>query len=144
MESKLVRSIFWALIGIFVVVVCLFAIPAAGRLLTGLLFLITAGAVLFLLGGALIFLTVKQKVSGMLKKFLLLTGASAVGIPVFAVLHNVVYMLGMMWFGRSAWGNGDEPVFFIMALVVCPLGFLVGAVGSIVLATKEHRLQSSS
>ena len=36
--------------------------------------------------------------------------------------------------------GGDEPVFFIIAIVVCPIGFLVGAVGSIVLAIRRHRM----
>lgn len=142
MENKLVRSIFWALVGVFVVVVCLFAIPAARELLMGELFLITAGVVLFLLGGALIFLTVKQKARGLSKKFLLLTGASAVGIPVSAVLHNFVYALFILWFGADFWHGGDEPFFFVMAIVVCPLGFLVGVVGSIVLAVRKDRQQS--
>lgn len=144
MKTKLSRSIFWALVGVFVVVVCLFAIPAARELLMGLLFLITAGAVLFLLGGALIFLTVKGKAEGKFKKFQLLTGASAVGIPVSAILHNFVYGLFIYWFGADFWDGGDEPFFFVMAIVVCPLGFLVGAAGSIVLAVKRRRLQSVS
>ncbi|MFC2003721.1 hypothetical protein ACFLV4_07280 [Chloroflexota bacterium] len=75
----------------------------------------------------MLFLTVKTKVGGILKKFLLLTGASAVGMPVSAFLHNVV----------SALFNIEEPVFFIMAIFVCPIGILVGAVGTIVLAIKS-------
>jgi len=137
MKGKLIRSIFWALVGAFVVIVCLFAIPAARELIMGSLFLIIAGAVLFALGGVLIFLTVKQKVGGMPKKFLLLTGASAVGIPVSAALHNLVYALFIYWFGADFWNGGDEPFFFVMAIFVCPIGFLVGVVGSIVLATKK-------
>ena len=89
------------------------------------------------LGVTLLVLTVKTKVAGMLKKFLLLTGASAVGLPVFAVLHNLVYALLILWFGEDFWGaSGDEPVFFILATIVCPIGFLVGVVGTIVLAIK--------
>jgi len=140
MKGKLIRSIFWALVGVFVVVVCLFAIPAARGLLMGSLFLITAGAVLFVLGGVLIFLTVRQKVGGLSKKFLLLTGASAVGIPISVILHNAIYALFILWQGEGFWeriGLGDEPFFFIMAIFVCPIGFLVGVVGSIVLATKK-------
>ena len=64
----------------------------------------------------------KEKVEGLLKKFLLLTGASAVGFPVFAILHNLVYRLFRI----------EEPFFFILAVIVCPLGFLVGAIGTIV------------
>ena len=101
--------------------------------------IIIGGVLLLLGGGALVFFTIKKKVEGKLRKFQLLAGASALGIPVFAVLHNVAYMLGIMWFGESAWGNGDEPVFFILAAIVCPLGLLVGGIGTIIIRMKQRR-----
>ena len=101
--------------------------------------LIIVGVLLLLGGGALVFFTIKRKVEGKLRKFQLLAGASALGIPVFAVLHNVAYMLGIMWFGESAFGNGDEPVFFIIATMVCPLGLLVGGIGTLVLRRQRSR-----
>jgi len=105
-------------------------------------FIIASGIVFFGLGVALIFLTVKEKVRGVSKKFLVLTGASAAGLPVSIVLHNAVYGLFIHFFGADFWdriGLGDEPFFFIMAIVVCPLGFLVGVVGSIVMGIKSSR-----
>ena len=78
----------------------------------------------------------------MLKKFLILTGASAVGFFLSVILHNLVYGLFIHLFGSGFWeriGLGDEPFFFIIAVFVCPIGFLVGAVGSIVLFIKERR-----
>jgi len=148
-NGKLSWSIFWALVGVFVVVASIFLIQAFRDLLMGFPFLITSGVVFFLLGVALIFFTVKEKVGGMLKKFLLLTGASAAGIFVSVLLHNAVYGLFIYWFGADFWdriGVGDEPVFFIIAIIVCPAAFLVGTVGSIVLAVKRSRgaRQSSS
>ena len=135
MKGKLVWSIFWALVGVFVIVVSMIAIP---RPLMPFGFLpaifLPAIVVFVLLGMALLFLTVKTKVGGILKKFLLLTGASAVGLPVFILLHNVV----------SGLFDIEEPVFFIMATIVCPIGFLVGAVGTIVLAIKHKRIEQSS
>ena len=143
MQGKLSWSIFWALVGIFVVIVSVFFIPAVRDLLMGFLFIIISGAIFFLLGVALIILTVKEKVRGTLKKFLLLTGASAAGFFVFVFLHNAFYGLFIHFFGADFWdriGLGDEPFFFIMAIFVCPIGFLVGAVGSIVLAIKKSRM----
>ncbi len=138
MNGKLIWSIFWALVGVFVIVVSMIFIPPAVRLWMPLGFLpailLSAMVVFVLLGAALLFLTVKTKVGGILKKFLLLTGASAVGLPVFVLLHNVV----------SGLFNIDEPVFFIMAIIVCPIGFLVGAVGTIVLAMKNKQVKQSS
>ncbi len=101
--------------------------------------LMAVGVLLLVFGIVLILITIKRKVKGKLKKFQLLAGASALGIPVFAVLHNVAYMLGVTWFGESAFGNGDEPVFFILAVIVCPLGLLVGGIGSIILRMKHRR-----
>ncbi|MFB0559337.1 MAG: hypothetical protein ACETVS_02235 [Dehalococcoidales bacterium] len=139
MNGKVSWSIFWALVSIYVVIACVFLIPAARELVMGFLFLTISGAVFFLLGVALIISTLKEKVGGMLAKFLILTGASAVGVFVFVLLHNAIYGLFIYWFGADFWdriGPGDEPVFFIMAIFVCPIGFVVGAVGSIVLAIK--------
>ena len=153
MKRKLSWPIFWALIAVFIVLATtIFTPPAAFaptfRRSLFLWFFFTSGAAFFLLGAALIFLTVKEKVGGMSKKFLILTGASAVGLPVFVLLHNAIYGLFIHFFGAGFWDRvgpgGDEPFFFILAIFVCPLGFLVGAVGSIVLAIKNKRAKYSS
>jgi len=145
-NGKLIWSIFWALVGVFIVIVSVFLTAAFIPAFRGAIFLwfiIISGAIFFLLGGALIFLTIKEKVGGMLKKLLLLTGASAAGIFVSILLHNAIYGLFIQFFGADFWdrvGLGDEPFFFIMAIFVCPIGFLVGVVGSIVLAIKKSRM----
>ncbi len=152
MNGKLTWPIFWALIAVFIVLaISIFTPPAAfAPTFRGSLFLWVfsiSGAVFFLLGVALIFLTVKEKMGGMSKKFLILTGASAIGLPVFVLLHNAIYGLFILWFGADFWdrtGLGDEPVFFIMAIVICPLGFLVGIVGSVVLAIRNKKAKLSS
>ena len=143
MKGKLSWPIFRALVVAFVVVASVFFIAAfipGFRGSTFLWFITISGAVFFLLGGALIFFTVKEKVRGILKKFLILTGAAAIGIPLSIILHNAVYGLFIHFFGADFWnriGVGDEPFFFIMAIFVCPIGFLVGVVGSIILAIKK-------
>ncbi len=139
MKRRLSWPIFWALVGVFVVIASVFLIPAARELLMGFAFLIASGTVFFLLGVALIFLTVREKVRGKLKKFFILTGASSAGFFVSFLLHNAIYGLPIYWFGADFWKGGDEPFFFVMATVVCPVGFLVGVVGSIVIAIKEFR-----
>jgi hypothetical protein len=133
-KGKLIWSVFWALVGVPIIIVGTLVgtrFPPLGQLLARfvLLAVLAVGLVLLGLGVTLIILTVKARVGGMLKKFLLLTGASAVGLPVFGILHNAV----------SALLNTEEPVFFIIAIIVCPIGFLVGAIGSIVLTIKRIR-----
>ena len=142
MNGKLIRVVFWGLVAAFIVVIGLFSIPTARELLMGSIFPVTSGAVLLSLGGALIYLTLKEQMAGMLKKFLILTGASAAGIPISVVLHNAIYGLLIYWFGADFWeriGLGDEPFFFILAIIVCPIGFLAGTVGSIVQFVKSAR-----
>jgi hypothetical protein len=124
-KGKLIWSIFWAMVGVFVIAVgMMFILSIVGAEVRFSIF--ASWPVLTGLGVTLLVLTVKTKVGGMLKKFLLLTGASVVGLPVFGLLHNVV----------SALFNTEEAVFFTIATIVCPLGFLVGVIGTIVLNIK--------
>ncbi len=145
MKGRLIRSIFWISVAVFVIAVGTMLIPPLGQL--SMRFIgIPAWVILAGLGITLIVLTIKQKVAGITKAFLLLNGASMVGIPFFAVLHNVIYGLFIIWFGADFWertGLGDEPVMFIMATLVCPLGFLVGAAGTIVITIKNRRSEEN-
>ena len=118
-------------------------LPTLQRVYMGFLF--SSGALFLSLGITFLVLTIKGKTKGISRKFQLLTGASAVGIPISAILHNAIYALFILWQGEGFWdriGLGDEPFFFIMAIIVCPIGFLVGVVGSIVLTKKKSRQQS--
>jgi hypothetical protein len=93
---------------------------------------VLAGAFV-VLAAALVIMTAKLKESGIRKWFFIVTGASAALIPIFAILHNVVYGLCVK-FGWGFCGNGgDEAIFFILAVLVCPALFVLGAMGSIVL-----------
>ena len=67
----------------------------------------------------------------MVKKLLLLTATSAVGLPVSGLLHNVASGLLNL--------NIEEPAFFIVAIFIYPIGFLVGVVGTVVLAIKANK-----
>ena len=74
----------------------------------------------------------------MLKIFLLVAGIS-LGIFIISVfLHNVIYGLFIHFFGEDFWertGVGDEPVFFIIALLSV-VGFVVGLIGSLIMFIK--------
>jgi uncharacterized membrane protein YczE len=147
MKEKSTWPIFWALLAVFVVVVAVMVsiafVPAVERLFfAGGWFFIISGFLFFSLGVALLVQAVKGKIGGLTRKFLILTGAAATGIPISAILHNVIYGLFIYFFGEGFWersGLGDEPFFFIIAVIVCPIGFLVGVVGSVVLYIKGRR-----
>jgi hypothetical protein len=138
-NDKTIRSIFWALVAVFVIIIGTMFVgaPLAGNFQLG--FIAFPSGIVFLgLGVTLIVLTIKKKVGGKPKKFLLLTGSSAVGLPLFAILSNLVYALFIYFFGENFWGTGgDEPFFFILATIVCPISFLVGTIGTIVLTAKN-------
>ena len=140
MNGKLSWAIFWALIGVFIIVVSVYLIPLARESLLGPAFLLGSGILFLLLGTALIFLTVKEKAGGMLRTFLILTGVAAAVIPVSFILHNAVYGIFIHWFGVDFWdrvGLRDEPFFFSIAVLVCPAAFWVGVAGSIFLAMRR-------
>ena len=97
------------------------------------------GVIVGLLGVVLTVLTVRQRETKTRKTFFILTGVGATGIPVCAILHNLVYGLFIEVFGKDFWGpGGDEPVFFILATIVCPVLFLIGSVGSGILLLKKN------
>lgn len=76
------------------------------------------------------------------KSFLILLVASLLGFPLFAVLHNVFYALAVVASdvaGLSQALEFLEVVFFLIGVLVCPPGVLIGAVGSVVLALSRRR-----
>ncbi len=144
MVNRLVLPIFWALFGACIL---LALVILTGMLLRQwindipMLNVFAFGPLVFLLGLALLILAIKVKTERTFKVFLILTGAAAVGVFASMLLHNLVYGLFIQLFGEGFWqrtGMEDEPLFFIMAIFVCPLAFLVGAVGTIVLVVRRR------
>lgn len=139
----MLKTILCALVGIFVVIAGVIVIPVP-VFIKRMLFPIMAvfGIVFFLLGLFLIFLTLKKKVKGKLKKFLILTGVSSAGFIISVLLHNFIYGLFIYLFGADFWdkiGLKDEPIFFFLAIIVCPIGFFIGVVGSLVLFIRKRK-----
>ena len=64
------------------------------------------------------------------------------GVFVSILLHGVLYGLFILIFGEDFWermGIPDEPVFFLMALIICPIAYLVGTVGSVVFILRRKK-----
>ncbi|MCA8987600.1 MAG: hypothetical protein KDA78_08170 [Planctomycetaceae bacterium] len=122
-------AVLFSLIFLFTVTVLLFL---AGSDIFGF---VAVSAILFgLLGFVLVLLTLRLKESHLHRTFFLVTGISAAGIPISVVLHNLVYALGILLFGEGFWAGGtDEPFFFLLAIIVFPILFMIGAVGCLVL-----------
>jgi len=82
-----------------------------------------------------------------LKKFLILLGASVGGFFIFVVLHNAFYALGIITSHIIVLCHLMEAlsvVSFCIAVFLCPAAFLVGAVGSIALATRKRKNQGAN
>jgi hypothetical protein len=139
MRGRVSWPLFWALIAVFVLILCFFFIEPFSELLEGSELFLSPFIIFFLLGIALLVFTLREKVEGLLKAFFLLAAASATGVFVFVLLHNGFYALASVSGNIPVLGTGLEflhAAFFIVALIVCPLGFLTGAVGSIVLRAR--------
>jgi hypothetical protein len=93
--------------------------------------------ILIAMSAALIVLTIKLKESRVRKFFFILTGVSAAGVPICAVLHNLVFAFCVKY-NCIYWSGSDEPVFFILALFVCPALFVIGSLGSIVFLISDR------
>lgn len=75
------------------------------------------------------------------RSFLLLLGLSVLGFFVFAVLHNLLYAVGesttIGWI--QAVMEGLHVAAFMVALLLCPVGVLVGLVGWLTTSYRSWR-----
>jgi len=127
----------------FIFILSQFFVPSVQNLLRGSLLFLLPFIIFSLCGAVLIFLTLKKKVKGNLKKFLILTGISASGFFIGVLLHNFFYALGVITehiFGLNHLMELLHVVFFIIATIVCPVGFLIGAIGSIIFFYKKKNI----
>lgn len=86
-------------------------------------------AILTALGSILVFLTLRQNVRGALSYLLILTGITPALFLMSVLLHNVVNTLGRILLKREV----KEPVFFHLAVIGCPVLFVLGVISSIIL-----------
>lgn len=90
-----------------------------------------------LMGLVLVVLTLRLEEPWIQRVFFAITGISAAAIPISVVLHNLVYAIGILFFGEGFWSGSDEPFFFILAIIVFPGLFVIGSVGSAVLLVRS-------
>ena len=132
-KVKLTWIVFWALAAVFAVILGIMFIPGAGELV-GAYFMLVLGIAL-VLGIVLFYLAARLIKSKKLKIYLMMTGAGAAGILIFAVFHNVFYALGVVSGGiavlKTLFSILDI-IFFVISVIVCPVAVLIGVVGSVV------------
>jgi len=140
--SNPLKLTFWALIVVFLFIACEFFIPAVRDIFRGSKLFLLPLIVFFLLGGVLLFLSIKDKTKGKLRIFLIITGVSAAGFFIGVLLHNLFYALAVITRNIVVVNQLMQVFhvfFFLVSILICPLGFLIGSIGSIALFIKKGK-----
>ena len=130
--------VFWALVAAFAALILTVLFPDALGLFRPLF--LSLMALCFLLGLALLILSARWQAHILLRTFWILAGASTAGFAVGSVLHNAFYALATVtdaWPVLSGAMGVLEAAFFVIAVLLCPIAFLVGTVGAIVLLVRR-------
>ena len=132
---------------VFIIMVLVFIVLALSiqrTLHIGFPALSALGVIFGLFGLALIVLSATQTDSRITKAIFIINGASAVGIPISVVLHNITYRLCIRWFGHDFWSQGgDEPIFFILAIIIFPVMFVITALAGAAVLLKTGKQQET-
>lgn len=125
--TKLLSCLFWALVGIFLIILAVvlalnFDLPIRDY---GKFIFPAMLSVFLLLSVALLVVVIRENIRRILKTFLILTAASALGTAGGILLENFLT------------GTYGEGIFFVIGVIVAPIGFLAGLIGSIVLFIKR-------
>lgn len=142
-NKSLLKTVFYALIVIFVLLVVYFLMPIAFEVKRAYFLIIAVLGFAFLaLGIALTIMSRKEK--GKLKFFLMMTGISAILPFAGSILHNVFYALAIIFENLSFLFEALHVIFFIVALVIAPVLFVVGVIGSLILTCRASSSNQSS
>jgi hypothetical protein len=79
------------------------------------------------------------------KSYVILLIASLVGFPVAAVLHNLLYALGEVAKEVAVVKTAAEALhvtFFLIAILLCPVGVLIGGAGGLFTWMRKRRALS--
>jgi hypothetical protein len=126
--TPLLSSLFWALVAIFIIILgVVFALNLDLPLRDYGKYIFPAVlSVFLLLSIALLVVAIRERVRKILKVFLILTAASALGIAAGIMLENFLT------------GTYAEGIFLVIGIIIAPIGFLIGLIGSIILFVKRN------
>jgi len=145
--KKSITIIFWALLGIFFIILAQFFIPLFRRFIRSSNIFLIFPLIFFILGITLAFFAHREENKNRLRSFLLLTGISASGFFICILLHNVFYALGTLLIDTIILKYLIDflgTIFFLLAVLVCPLSFLVGVVGFVISNIKDKKLKNKN
>ncbi len=143
-RKRIIQALVWAIITIFALTTLwIFAHDFLEKYLesiSGDSFLFLIGA-LFALGAILFIETWRSPLERMHKRFLLLMSGSIIAVVLGIVLHNFMYALATLAEDMRALHailGALEVGFFLAAIFVFPVTFLIGAIGVIVLMVRDR------
>ena len=132
--------VFWTLVAAFSALVLTVLLPDLFSFFRALFLSFLALCLLF--GLALLVLSIRWRARTLLRTFWILTGAATAGAALGSVLHNAFYALGTVTDEWPVLHGAMEVLggtFFVIATILCPVAFLVGTVGAIVLLVRRSR-----
>ena len=128
-----------ALIILSMLVVLVMLFHDIGRMVGSYIFI--PWILFFFAGVGLIIATCKEKISGKLKFFMLSSGFSSAGFLLCVVLHNLFYALSTITDKLVVLDKIVDlfgAAFFFAAIIICPVGFIVGMVGTFIILKKSQ------
>ena len=137
------QFLFNALIILSILVMLDMFVPNIGRMTGPYVFILWIPH--FAAGVGLIITTYKEKISGKRKLFLLFSGFSSAGFLLGVVLHNLLYALSTITENFVILNkiiNFFEVASFLAATMICPVGFIVGMVGTLIILKKSQSEKS--
>lgn len=132
---------FWALLFTFVIIASQMLFPVVRDLFRGPKIFLLPFFIFCLLGIVLIFLMRNWQGEKKTKRFLMLTALGSTGFFVFIILHNLFYGLGIAVEHIITLKYLMEVlhvISFIIAIFICPLAYLIGTIGTIILFFRKQ------
>ena len=131
--KKKIWAIFWVLVGYFILLAANLFVYSVRFLLA--LEVSVVSSLFFALGIALIVLTLKSKPAGRLRNFLIMTGAAPIAVPIVIPLAFPFLVGRILAAFPLPQSILEMTAYFILYLIL--LTYLIGIIGSIVLARRE-------
>ncbi len=137
-NKSLIKTNLYSLIIIFVVLVAYFLLPIFQEVKRPFFYLAAVLGIVFLILGAMLAI-ISRKQKGALRVFLMMAGISAICPFVFSILHNVFYALAIIFENLKLLFEILHVASFFIALIIAPVAFIVGAVGSVILLKRNKK-----
>lgn len=143
MAKKRIKDIFYLLVFQLIVFIIYFTIILAPGFIEALgKYFIFVSWVIFILLGLIYTISIyKSKIKNKIVKYMLLSGWASILIIVGILLHNLFYGLAVWQVDNhpalSQFFETMEITFFFFSIIICPIVYIIGVIGSIIIYIKN-------